>query len=157
MAVGGTRQAASCANNPCDAWDLPMGLEGRGRPRAAPSAISNTPLQIARLGSSWKESWGVVAVKVNRTYSDVMTGVMMLREVVSKVLKSWMPYDQHVFGSDLIAYPKIPYLERTRALLLHGAVGNAHGGAVIAMDQGRRLGMSELLQGKADDHCLLDV
>ena len=59
--------------------------------------------------------------------------------------------------SDLIAYPKISHLERTRALLLHGAVGNAYGGVVIAMDQGRRLGMAHLGQGESNRSALFDV
>lgn len=77
--------------------------------------------------------------------------------VVAQIFLSWVMPDGENTLCFLTQQPKISHVHGTRTLPLDGIVDDAHGGGVVAVDGGGRLGMSHFLEGKSHDFCLLRV
>ena len=77
--------------------------------------------------------------------------------VVAQIFLSWVMPDGQNTLCFLTQQPKISHVHGTRTLPLDGIVDDAHGGGVVAVDGGGRLGMSHFLEGKSHDFCLLRV
>ena len=77
--------------------------------------------------------------------------------VVAQIFLSWVMPDGQNTLCFLTQQPKISHVHGTRTLPFDGILDDAHGGGVVAVDGGGRLGMSHFLEGKSHDFCLLRV
>ena len=83
---------------------------------------------------------------IPRAYMLMVTGFVVLAEVVSKVFLPRVPLYVVVIQGDLICHPEKSHLHRARAVLLDCVVGNAGGSVVIAVDGGGGLVVAHFLQ-----------
>ena len=153
-------EANSCENGPhkhfssllhmelCCLWPKWFGMWkcGQGAPMSvSPNIIYNISTKIARCHRSWKISWWIPLLKVQRSDTHVMSSVMIFSWITYQVLLHCMPYNSVLFFVNLIARVEIPHFHQTSLVAFDGTIDNTNGGFIVAVDGSWWLWMAKFL------------
>lgn len=83
----------------------------------------------------------------------VMGAVVVFRLVVAKILLAWMIAHTHEFLCFLTHQPKISHVHRARSLPFYGAVDDADGRRIVAVNWNGGLRVSHLFKGESHYFC----
>ena len=77
----------------------------------------------------------------------VVSGGEMFCEIIRQICAPGCPVNIEMFLLYSIAYPVVPHIDCSRALLLDGVVGDAVGGGIVGTYGSGWLGVAEVVEG----------